>query len=424
MNGWEEKPIKEIYKSFYDGPHATPKPALSGKIFLRIENITDDGHLDFSKTRFISDEEYPRWTKRVKPKKEDIVFSYEATLGRYAIIPKNFEGCLGRRIALIRPDNSKGFYKFLYYYFFSNQWKIEVANYLTTGATVDRIPLIKFPQFKVFLPPLPIQKKIAAVLSAYDDLIENNNRRIAILEKMAEELYQEWFVRLRFPDHENTKIIKGIPEGWEVKKIGEIVNFLSGFSFKSKNYLSIGKYAIVTIKNVQAGYFVNKCTDFIDDLPSNMKFHCRLKTGDILMSLTGNVGRTCFVIGDYFLLNQRVANLKTKVKNSIQFVYYTFNNQSMTQLIENLSLGSTAQMNLSPIQLAKQKIIIPEQKILNSFEKILTPKNSEIILLLKSNEILKTSRDRLLSRLMAGKIDVGNLDIQFPFSMKEGERNE
>ncbi|MBN2769220.1 MAG: restriction endonuclease subunit S, partial [Spirochaetes bacterium] len=237
MKNWIETPIKEIYDSLYDGPHATPKPTESGKIFLKIDNITEDGHLDFTKIRFISEEEFPRWTKRVKPKQYDIVFSYEATLGRYAIIPKDFEGCLGRRIALIRPNNKKGFYKFLYYYFFSSLWKIELGNYLITGATVDRIPLLKFPKFKIFLPPPPIQRKIAAVLSAYDDLIENNNRRIAFLEKMAEELYREWFVRLRFPGHEKVKVVKGVPEGWEVKKISEIVDFLSGFSFKSKTYL-------------------------------------------------------------------------------------------------------------------------------------------------------------------------------------------
>jgi type I restriction enzyme S subunit len=271
----------------------------------------------------------------------------------------------------------------------------------------------------ISLPSLTIQRKIAAILSAYDDLIENNNRRIAILEKMAEELYREWFVRLRFPGHEKVKIIKGVPEGWEVKRISEIVDFLSGYSFKSETYVQLGNFGIVTIKNVQDGLFITECTDFINDPPSNMKNHCYLETGDLLMSLTGNVGRLCHVIGRNYLLNQRVAKIVAIEKYSSQFVYYSFRNSSMVQLVENLSLGSTAQLNLSPIQLGKQSLIFPNEVVLKKFEQIGQPFIQEKLSLLGKSYLFKQSRDRLLSRLMSGKIDVENLDIQFPRSMKE-----
>ncbi|MBN2433739.1 MAG: restriction endonuclease subunit S [Spirochaetes bacterium] len=302
--------------------------------------------------------------------------------------------------------------RFIYYYLLL--MKLETYDVGASNPTLNRNHLHKL---DILWPPLPIQKKIAAILSAYDELIENNNRRIAILEKMAEEIYKEWFVRLRFPGHEKVKIVKGVPEGWEVKSIGEIVDFLSGFSFKSDSYLSDAKYGIVTIKNVQDGFFVNKCSDYIDDYPSNMKSHCKLNTGDVLMSLTGNVGRVCHVIGDNFLLNQRVAKLEGKFNYSSQFIYYTFRNKSMVQLIENLSLGSTAQMNLSPIQLGKQKIVIPEQDILKKFEKLISPLSNEKIFLLNCCETLKKSRDLLLPRLISGKLDVEDLDIAFPPAM-------
>jgi len=139
------------------------------------------------------------------------------------------------------------------------------------------------------------------------------------------------------------------------------------------------------------------------------------------MSLTGNVGRVCHVIGEDFLLNQRVAKLKSKIKNGSQFIYNTFKNRSMVQLMENLSLGSTAQMNLSPIQLGKQTIITPNEDILDKYENAIVPVRTEIITILRQNALLNKSRDRLLSRLMSGKIDVENLDIQFPASMKEEE---
>jgi type I restriction enzyme S subunit len=102
-------------------------------------------------------------------------------------------------------------------------------------------------------PRIKVQKQIAAFLSAYDDLIENNKRRIALLEKMAEEVYREWFVRMRFPRHEKVKFVKGVPVDWEYKSINNMVNFLSGYPFKSYKYVQKGDYGIITIKNVHDG---------------------------------------------------------------------------------------------------------------------------------------------------------------------------
>ena len=198
-------PIREVYSGMYDGPHATPKPSESGPIFLGIKNVGESGQLDLSDVRHISEEEYPRWIRRVEPRYGDIVFSYEATLNRYATIPKDFRGCLGRRMALIRPDESKACGRFLYYYFFGREWRNVIAQNTLIGSTVDRIPIAKFPDFPITVPPLPAQQKIAAILSTYDDLIENNLQRIKILEEMAQNLYREWFVKFRFPGHQQTR---------------------------------------------------------------------------------------------------------------------------------------------------------------------------------------------------------------------------
>ena len=116
-NNWERVPIESVYLGLYDRPHATPKPAENGPIFLGIKNITDDGRLDLSEIRHIAEEDFPNWTKRVLPQPGDIVFVYEATLNRYAIIPQGFRGCLGRRLALIRPNSEKVDARFLFYYF-------------------------------------------------------------------------------------------------------------------------------------------------------------------------------------------------------------------------------------------------------------------------------------------------------------------
>ena len=132
-NRWPRVPIKEAYLGLYDGPHATPRPADDGPVFLGIGNITEDGHLDLRDIRHIAEEDYPHWTRRVTPRPEDIVFTYEATLNRYAIIPPSFRGCLGRRLALIRPNPERVDARFLYYQFFGEDWRRTVSENTKIG---------------------------------------------------------------------------------------------------------------------------------------------------------------------------------------------------------------------------------------------------------------------------------------------------
>ncbi|MEN5128086.1 restriction endonuclease subunit S [Pseudomonas alloputida] len=167
---WRIAPIKDTYYDLFDGPHATPKKCASGPVFLGIKNIRSEGGLDFSTVQHISENDFPKWTKRVTPQQGDIVFSYEATLNRYAIIPKSFHGCLGRRLALVRP---KPFFRsFLYVHFFSSGWREVVARNTLSGATVDRIPLSGFPDFPLLLPPEAIVRKFETFSSPILELIE------------------------------------------------------------------------------------------------------------------------------------------------------------------------------------------------------------------------------------------------------------
>lgn len=168
-------PISSLCVGIYDGPHATPPKSDSGAVFLGISNFSN-GRLDLSNIRYISEDDLPQWTKRVTPKAHDIVFSYEATLNLYAIIPDGFYGCLGRRMALMRPDERKVDYRFLYYYMFSTEWREEIERYKVNGSTVDRIPLVSFPSFTVNLPDMATQRYIAEILSELDDKIEINNK--------------------------------------------------------------------------------------------------------------------------------------------------------------------------------------------------------------------------------------------------------
>ena len=177
--GWEVAPIKKSYCGLFDGPHATPTPSSDGPVFLGIANVRESGRLDLSEVKHVSESDFPKWTRRIMPEAGDIVFSYEATLNRYALIPRGLRCCLGRRMALIRPKADYRF--FLYLHFFSADWRRIVAARIINGATVDRIPLTNFPEFPILLPC----RKIAA---AFKEIVEPQFNLIEVLAEQTEKL--------------------------------------------------------------------------------------------------------------------------------------------------------------------------------------------------------------------------------------------
>ena len=252
------------------------------------------------------------------------------------------------------------------------------------------------------LPSLHTQHHIATILSRYDSLIENYQKQIKLLEEAAQRLYKEWFVDLHFPGHENTKIVDGVPEGWEKKPVKTIIELQSGYAFKSSAFMEDGIYKIVTIKNVKDGAFDGENVSKIASVPEKMPKHCILEDGDILLSLTGNVGRVCIVNGKNYLLNQRVAKLKSAYK---AYTYCLFRSRDMFIEVNNLANGA-AQQNVSPIRIGEMKILIPEKKWLDDFERTVSNYILGIITLQSQIRFLTEARDRLLPKLMSGEIAV------------------
>jgi len=292
--------------------------------------------------------------------------------------------------------------KFVYY-----KLKTLGLEKFNAGAGVPTLNRNHLDEIDITLPDLPTQSRIASVLSAYDDLIENNEKRIKVLEEMAQRLYTEWFVHFRFPGHEKVEMVDSgteygmIPEGWEVQELYSLISIISGFSFKSSTYQEDGKYKIVTIKNVQDGEFILNFTSFINDLPTNLPKPCLLNRGDILLSLTGNVGRVCIVYGNNHLLNQRVAKLDPVIPAAREFVYSMFRRREFQQKMESMSNGA-AQQNLSPIQVKEVKIIIPESKILAEFSSLTAEYFDLLVFLQERNLTLSNVRDLLISQLVTG----------------------
>ena len=323
------------------------------------------------------------------------------TIGKCGIASEN---CLTNQqvnsIIVNRENNPH----FVYYALIRNRPMIRGIG-LSGGAAQPIINKSTFSAVQIDVSERVTQDAIADILSAYDDLIENNRRRIALLEQAARELYREWFVRLRFPGHESTRIVDGVPEGWERKTYADLFRFLGGFAFKSKTYEQDGEYGIVTIKNVHDAQFVPECPSKLNYVPEKMKEHCALSTGDILLSLTGNVGRSCVVFGRNYLLNQRVAKVVGITDIPKSYTYWTFSNKITQKELENLAHG-VAQLNLSPVILGQRSLLKPSSSLLRSFEEIADPILWQITTLNLKIVQLRQARDVLLPRLMSGEVAV------------------
>ena len=267
------------------------------------------------------------------------------------------------------------------------------------------------PMEVIFCKDTELQKKIAGILSKIDDKIELNRQINDNLELQAQTLYKSWFVD--FEPFQNGKFIESelglIPEGWKIGKINDVINLLSGFPFKSSDFQENGDYQLITIKGVQDGYLDVTSADRLSSLPSKMPQYCILNIGDILISLTGNVGRICIVDRNNLLLNQRVAILSPKNIRDSFYAYTMFRSESMKNELIHLARG-TAQLNLSPIETGEKLTVIPPDNILEAFAKVGKGTFNQYISLKMENIRLMEMRDSLLPKLMSGELKINEID--------------
>ncbi len=293
-------------------------------------------------------------------------------------------------------------------------------NKQTTG--LGHVTIKDLKRINVGFPNLVKQKQITSVLSSVDDKIELNRKMNEVLEEIGQLLFRHWFVDFEFPwdfkknefswDGKPYKCSGGemveselgkIPKGWEVKPVNSFVDFLPGYSFRSRDYIENGKYKIITIKSVQNGYFSEIGSDTIDTIPDNLSNSCHINDGDILMSLTGNVGRVCLAYGENLLLNQRVVKLYSSERSAC--TYFLFMSSSFTKKMKSLA-GGAAQENLSPIEVGKLRVPVSVSAVSDAFEQCTKNFIDRIILNNIENKLISQTRDLLLPRLMSGKLRV------------------
>ena len=302
------------------------------------------------------------------------------------------------------------------YYLFNYLKMLDLSNF-RTGTTLPSMTNNAYYGITVFLPSIAKQKDISVLLRYIDSKIDINNKINAELEATAKDLYNYWFVQFDFPDGNgrpykssggkmvyNPILKREIPDGWTVENFNNYVNIVSGFSFNSSSYESDGCWKIVTIKNVKDNDLDLSNVETITNVPKKMPDYAKLEIGDILISLTGNVGRMCFVDSENLLLNQRVGKIIAKDRFSV-FSYLFLSSAENRRRLEQISNGSS-QKNLSPIQAVDFWFAVPDERVLEAFDEYSEYIYKTIISNRKQSRLLQKIRDFLLPMLMNGQVSV------------------
>jgi type I restriction enzyme S subunit len=276
---------------------------------------------------------------------------------------------------------------------------------ITMGATQDNLSVSKLLTIKVPAYPVETQRKIAGILSAYDDLIENNRRRIAILERMAEELYREWFVRMRFPGYQNTKFVKGVPEGWVESTLGELSTAVMGQSPSSEFY-----------NTANEGLPFNQGVGTYGFRFPRRETWCsvdgrRAKPGDILFSVRAPVGR--LNIADCEMI---IGRGLAAIRHRSGLNHYLFYLLRVSFCREDIIGNGSIFNSVGKSELAGFKLFKPSSELQSRFNDFAKPIDEQIEALVSQNDRLVATRDSILSRLISGRVDCQKLNVKMPIS--------
>lgn len=308
---------------------------------------------------------------------------------------------INQSIIAMVPDETQLLAKYLYY---NLQFRYdELRSSSDSSSTRGSITTELLKTLKITIPDLPTQEKIASILSVYDDAIENNNKRIKILEKMAENLYREWFVRMRFPGHETAEYENGLPKGWRVYKFSEKVDIMSGGTPKTDNpkYYG-GNIPFFTPKDTDGDFFT-----FTTDLKISEEGleNCNSRlypVNTIIITARGTVGKTT-LLAVPMAMNQSCYALRFKTLNAPYFLFFALN----AEIVKLQSMANGGVFDTIIIKTFDSiSLTLPSQDVVTHFENNVTSIMMQIKSLMAQNGILKKACNLLLPRLMSGKMEV------------------
>lgn len=345
--------------------------------------------------------------KRFIAEADDIIYT---RTGQVGLVFRGQYGVVHNNCFKVHP-NEKVISRDFLYWILKGRYMYDYVNILASGAAQPDLTHSKFKNIKVQLPDLETQEKIADILSTYDELIENNNRRIEILEKTAEEIYKEWFVRMRFPGHENTKFIKGIPEGWENVKLEDICKLVRGISYSTKEIEQDIGVPMLTLKSIQAyGGYNYDGLRFFDGKIADRHY---LRENDLVMAIT-DMTQDRRVIGQVCLIPKTNYNdlvfsadliLLDELKIEKDYIYALLRYGGLSEHIAMFSNGANV-LHLNQRILNKIRILIAPESLRKEYESKHKLIQKEIGILELQKQNLIKQRDLLLPRLMNGTIEV------------------
>lgn len=404
---WEETSLDNVCVKITDGSHFSPTTQEEGCIMLSSKDMDENG-FDYSDVKYISEEDYQKLVKNdCKPLKNDILIIKDGNsyLKRIFICKEEKEQVVLSSIAIVRPNSDLISPNYLTYYLKSSRVKEEMAIFLS-GAAIPRIILSDFKKVKIKLPPLPIQRRIAEILGRYDALIENYSAQIRTLEASAQNLYREWFIRFRIADlglriDENTKL----PVGWEVESLYDLVETQYGFTASATDENTGVKFLRITdISGTTLDWENVPFCEVSDDDSEKYK----LVVNDVVIARIGatagyakriNKNHPKAVFASYLV--------KMQAKKSLHgyFIGMTIESDYFKDFI-NKTAGGSAQPQANAPVLTSYKTVLPSDAVLEKFNKLVEPMFDKIEILQNQITKLRQMRDKLLPRLLSGKIEI------------------
>ena len=400
-NSWKEVMLKSLCRE----RRMLYEPSLKEYLpYIGLEHITQ-GTLQLTEIGKSND------TISTKKKflKGDILFGSLRPYFRKVVSP-NFSGVCSTDITVLYPLDEKD--RAFLFYLIASQPFIDYATVTSNGTKMPRAKWKNLAKTKWFVPNIEERQQIGNILSAYDELIDNNNRRIALLEQMAEQIYKEWFVRFRFPGYENAKFVKGIPEGWEIRSLEDVCSLIKrGIS---PSYSEEGASIAINQRCIR---------DHRIDLSIGRKQKKKVPSekivqdGDILINSTGvgTLGRTAQYFGSD--KNLTADSHVTIVRPSeVNHNYLGDTIMNLEQWFEQLAVGSTGQTELNREVICKTQILVPPNSLQTKYSDVVNPLRAQVRVLTEQNAVLRNTRDLLLPRLISGQLSVKAVEREKEFA--------
>ena len=401
--------LKDLTISITDGKHGDcENQKNSGFYFISCKDVYD-GRIHYENARQITEEDFYETHKRTQLEPNDILVTNSGTIGRMALvkdIPETRHTTFQKSVAIVKPNEKVVRPAYLYYALLcSIQQLVDQSN----GAAQKNLLLGTMREFSLSIEPdLDRQGNIARTVSVYDDLIENNQKQIKLLEEAAQRLYKEWFIDLRFPGHESTPIVDGLPEGWVNKPLLEVFSFVRGKSYTTKELDDTQGVLLVNLKNIRpfGGYNRNAEKRFI----GKYKEEQSLQPGDIIMGVTDMtqerrlVGHVALVpdLKEETTLSMDLIKLIPKCVTK-GYLYSIMLFGGLSQQIAPLANGVNV-LHLKPEAMMGLTVTVPPGNVMTAYEKSFGPIQARIESLQDQIDMAVQARDRLLTKLVDGKV--------------------